>query len=275
MATGPARRLGAFEFARVQLIACAALMALLCSLLGLWAGVTWSYWPHFVASVVIGIIPANLAMVACLRRGGPRRTELLLTAKPVIVAAMAFIWLGEVPTGTDLLGALIVMAGIILAILYGSAEGAESDRMDGPLWPVIGLGLLAASAIGFGFLVMKPAMLAGTDPLAVTAIRLMLAAFVMSVIGLWPSPVTRPAPDMTPALLGRTILPGVIGYILSSSLLLYAFAVLDAGVASALGSLSPVLILPILWWVDGKRPRLMGWIGALLAVLGTGVIVAL
>jgi drug/metabolite transporter (DMT)-like permease len=190
-----------------------------------------------------------------------------------LVAIMAFVWLGEVPTLMDGLGAGIVVAGIVLAILYGSSNIAASDRMEGPLWPAIALGLFSALSIGFGFLVLKPALVAGTHPIAATAIRLLGAAFVMSVISLWPARALRPSQELTPALLGRTILPGVIGYAVSSSLLLYAFATLDAGVASVLGSLSPVLILPILWWVDKQRPQPLAWVGAALAVIGTGIIV--
>ena len=42
---------------------------------------------------------------------------------------------------------------------------------------VIFLGITATAFQGFGFLVMEPAMLAGTEPLAASAIRLLSAAF--------------------------------------------------------------------------------------------------
>ncbi|NKX36454.1 EamA family transporter, partial [Rhodobacteraceae bacterium R_SAG4] len=47
----------------------------------------------------------------------------------------------------------------------------------------------------------------------------------------------------------------------------------DAGVAAVLGSLSPVLVLPILWFKNGKRPHQTAIIGAGLAVAGTAIIV--
>ena len=120
---------------------------------------------------------------------------------------------------------------------------------------------------------MKPAMLAGTEPLAASAIRLLGAAFLISLIALWPSKIFASHCKLTPQLLGRTILPGFIGYGISSSLLLYAFANFDAGIATVLGFLSPVIILPILWFKEGIPPRPQAVLGAALAVIGTAVIV--
>ena len=117
---------------------------------------------------------------------------------------------------------------------------------------VIFLGITATAFQGFGFLVMKPSMLAGTQPLAASAILLLGAGFL---IALWPSKIFASHCKLTPQLLGRTILPGFIGYGISSSLLLYAFANFDAGIATVLGSLSPVIILPILWFKEGIPPR--------------------
>lgn len=275
LAQWPARQLGAFEFTRIQLIACAAIMATLVSALGYWPSIQWAYWPAFVASSVIGIVLGNLAMIACLRRGGPRRTELLLSLKAPIVGAMAFLWLNETPQMSDLIGATLTLCGVGIAVAYGSDARSESDATYGNLVTIIGLGVVATACQGFGFLVMKPAMLAGTEPLAASAIRLLGAAFLISIVSLWPASAFRPQASMTPYLLGRTILPGFIGYGISSTLLLYAFATMDAGIAAVLGALSPVLVLPILWFKEGLVPRLPSILGAVLAVLGSALIILL
>lgn len=127
LAQEPARKLGAFEFTRIQLIACSAVLASLCTGLGYWSSVEWSYWPSFALSIVVGVVLGNLAMIECLRRGGPRRTELLLALKAPFVAVVAFIWLGEIPSGMDLLGSAITLSGVGLAIVFGSNQ--KSDVM--------------------------------------------------------------------------------------------------------------------------------------------------
>lgn len=273
LAQRPARQLGAFEFTRIQLVACSAILAVVVSALGQWPSVRWEFWPAFMASICIGIVLGNLAMIACLRRGGPRRTELLLALKAPLVGVMAYLWLGETPNCSDLTGAAIALGGVALAVVFGSDERSESDATTGRLAIVVLLGFAATAFQGFGFLVMKPAMLAGTEPLAASAIRLLGAAFVISLVALWPIDLFRPQTVVTPYLLGRTILPGFIGYGISSTLLLYAFATLDAGIAAVLGSLSPVLVLPILWAKERIVPRPQAVLGAVMTVVGTTVIV--
>ncbi|WP_120501363.1 DMT family transporter [Roseovarius sp. EL26] len=273
LAQAPARALGAFEFTRIQLIVCAALLAVICTVFGLWHSVAWAYWPAFVVSICFGIILGNLAMIECLRRGGPRRTELLLTFKGVFVMIMAYLWLGEAIEYSDLLGAAVVLCGVFLAIQYGSDEVGETDHLTGSIMSVIVLGLVATACQGMGFLIMKPAMQAGTEPLAASAIRLLGAALIISVVGLWPAQIFRPQAEMTPQLVCQTIVPGVIGYAVSSSLLLYAFAHYHAGVVAVLGSLSPVLVLFVIWIKEGTPPGILAMLGATLAVLGMGIIV--
>lgn len=275
LAQWPARQLGAFEFTRIQLIACSAILAAVVSGSDLWQTVRWEFWPSFAASIGIGIVLGNLAMIECLRRGGPRRTELLLSLKAPLVGVMAYLWLNETPSATDLLGAGITLSGVGVAVFFGSDERSESDVPTGTLTMIIMLGVAATSFQGFGFLVMKPAMLAGTDPIAVSTIRLLGAAFLISVVALWPAKAFRPQTVVTPYLLGRTILPGFIGYAVSSTLLLYAFATFDAGIAAVLGSLSPVFVLPILWLKEGILPRPQAILGAAMTVMGTSVIVLL
>lgn len=272
LAQMPAQRIGAFEFTRIQLLTGGATLALLCTIFGLWDSVDWGFSPAFAASSVIGILLGNLAMIECLRRGGPRRTELLLALKAPVVALMAYGWLGEALSMMDLLGGAVALAGIGLAIFFGGKSAAPSDAVKGSLGLVLLLGVVAAGFQGFGFLIVKPAMQAGAEPLAISAIRLLGAALVISLLALWPAALFRSETEVTPLLLGRTILPGLIGYGLSSSLLLYAFANFDAGVATVLGSLSPVLVLPILWIKDGVAPRPLAVAGAGLAVLGVSIL---
>jgi drug/metabolite transporter (DMT)-like permease len=69
----PATQLGAFEFTRTQLISSSALLVIIVTALNGWQRVAWAYCPSFVAASLVGVIFTNLAMIACLRRGGPRR----------------------------------------------------------------------------------------------------------------------------------------------------------------------------------------------------------
>lgn len=273
LAQPPARALGIFAFTRVQLVACGAILVVLCALLGHWSTVAWQFWPHFLVSIVFGTILGNITMIACLLRAGPRRTELVMTTRGPAVAVIAFLWLGETVSGIDLAGMLVVVAGIAIAIQHGGNPASDSDRISGSLLTFVALGVASTLCQGLGFLVMKPAMQAGTEPLVASAIRVAGAAVIVAAIGLWPARFTRPLSPLTPKLLGQAVLPGVIGYVVASSLLLYAFANTHSGVASVLGSLSPVLVIFVVWLKEGRAPRPAAFLGAAVAIAGTAIIV--
>jgi len=271
IAHAPARQLGAFEFTRIQLLTSGFTMGMLAAIFGYWQSVSWNEWPAFLLSILVGVILGNLAMVECLRRGTPRETELIISLKAPIVALLAYLYLGETLTLSDMIGGSVVLAGIALAVTSG--KNREQSAPKGHTGAVILFGGLAALSQGIGFLALKPAMLAGSEPVALSAIRLLGAAFVVSLIALWPFPNTREKATLTPALLLRTTTPGLIGYCISTTLLLYAFAHIEAGIAAVLGSLSPVLILPMAWIVEGRRPSLQASLGAFLSVFGCAIIV--
>lgn len=169
----PLQRVGVFEFTRIQLLTSGAILCVLCSVLGYWQSVDWSQWPAFVVSVVVSVIIGNVALLECLKRAGPRQTELLLSLKTPIVAVLAFAFLGEELSFTEMIGIAIALFGICLAILFGSSDQeAEATRRSGGLVAIVVLALIAAASQGIGMLVLKPLLLSGTEPLAASAIRL-------------------------------------------------------------------------------------------------------
>ncbi|MDF1794033.1 MAG: DMT family transporter [Thalassobaculaceae bacterium] len=186
---------------------------------------------------------------------------------------IGFLWSGETLRPAHLLGGALAVSGVAVTILSGRKAGTTEDLAPGELAVVAALGFAAAAFQGYGFLVLKPALQAGMEPLAAAAVRLLGAALAVSLMGLWPAPGLRSLAPPSVGLLLRVILPGIIGYGGSSSLLLYAFAHLSAGVAAVLGSLTPILILPILWFRDGVPPRPAAVAGAGLVVVGTALVV--
>jgi drug/metabolite transporter (DMT)-like permease len=267
----PAKQLGAFEFTRTQLISSSALLLLIVTIGGGWSSVAWGHWQGFAVSSVIGVILGNLAMVACLRRGGPRRTQLLQAMSAPIAMMLGYAFLGETISLQKLTGAGLVLGGAGLAIMYGRGVN-NLEPTNGSLAWIIILGLVAAACQAIGLIALKPALVAGTEPLAASALRTGGGAFAIALIALWPSTAFQPATKPTGGLVLWAIVPGVLGYVVAVSLLLYAVRNYETGVAAALGSISPVLMLPMLWFSTKQLPPTQAWIGAGLVVLGTGFI---
>ncbi len=271
LAHAPAKQLGAFEFTRTQLISSSALLLLIASIAGAWSSVAWDHWRGFATSSVVGVILGNLAMVACLQRGGPRRTQLLAAMSAPIAMVLGYVFLGETISPQKLVGAALALGGAGLAIIYGRGA-VDLEPANGSLPGIVILGLASATCQAIGLIALKPARLAGTEPLAASALRTTGGAFAMALIALWPLAAFQPATKPTGRLILRAMLPGFLGYVVAVSLLLYAIRSYETGVAAALGSVSPIIMLPMIWFGTKRRPPLRAWIGAVLVVLGTGLI---
>ena len=60
--------------------------------------------------------------------------------------------------------------------------------------------------------------------------------------------------------------------VIGMTLILQALKTGDAGLIGMLSSVSPVLVVPLLWLVYKRRPAVGAWIGASLTVAGTVLI---
>lgn len=273
IAHAPARQLGAFEFTRTQLISASALLLLIVTIAGVWPSVTWEHWRGFAVSSLVGVVLGNLALIACLRRGGPRRTQLLQAMSAPIAMLLGYVFLDEAISPQKLAGAALAVAGAGLAILYGRGA-SRLEPTDGALAWVVILGVLSATCQAIGLIALKPMLVAGTEPLAASALRTGGGALAMALIALWPAAAFQPVTKPTGRIVLWAIIPGVLGYVIAVSLLLYAVRNSETGIAAALGSISPVIMLPMLWFSTRQRPPAQAWIGACLVVLGTGLISA-
>jgi drug/metabolite transporter (DMT)-like permease len=268
----PATQLGAFEFTRTQLISSFALLIAIVTAFNGWQSVSWVHWPSFVAASLIGVVFTNLAMIACLRRGGPRRMQLLVSMSAPFAALLGFLFLGESMSPRKFIGVGLAFSGLLLAILFGRRDQHRVEAVQGSLAVVIALGLFAAICNAVGLIALKPALLAGTDPLAATALRTGGGALVLSVVALWPAEAFETPAKRMPSVVLRAILAGFVGYIAAVSLQLYALRSYDAGIVAVLSSMAPVVMLPMIWTRRGAPPPLSAWLGAILAVLGAGII---
>ncbi len=288
----PARTLGVLHFTRIQLIASSLLLGLIVYFAGTWGTIAWDYWPELTVSILVSVVLGNLFMVACLRRGGPRRMQLLFALNAPMAAVLGYVFFGETLSLQMSFGCLLALVGVVLAILYGShskvplIEGRQLGRgkiglgnfetVQGPIAWVVIFGLLSASCQAIGLIAIKPVMLAGTDPLAASFIRTGGAAIVLLIV----SPLLMLKTKATGAsttkisckLLGWTILPGFMGYVCAVSMLLYALNNYETGVVAVLGSTAPVMLLPMIWWRTKQCPLLPAWVGAALTIVGAGLI---
>ncbi len=283
------RRLGAGTVNLVRsMLALGPLLALNLLLLGQgWPDAPWQALGWLALSGVVGLAFGDQFLFAALVDIGPRLSVLLMTLAPVFAAIAGLIMLGEKIAGTALLGMAVTLGGIAWVVAERPAPG---DARASSLPPAVRtrgivLGVLAAAAQGIGVVLAKQGMVgsdATVEPLAAQLVRMSggVTALVIAwtVVGprRWLAGIdlrggqVRITRTAVVGLVGGTLLGPVLGVWMS----LVAVKALDAGVASTLMALSPVLVLPIARLVDRQPIGSRAAIGAVVAVAGVILLAA-
>ncbi|MDK9779293.1 MULTISPECIES: DMT family transporter [unclassified Vibrio] len=271
----PAQHLGAFAYSRWRMGCTAVILSTMAWITGGWLSVSTEHVTPMMASGLIGIFIGDTALFACLNRMGPRQAGLLFSCHAVFSALLGYFLFSESMTGIELIGAALVFSGVVMAIFYGRRGQASNalETIKGNVWIGVGLGLTAAICQALGGIIAKPVMQTSVDPIAASAIR-MISAFVahciLLVIGV---KVARATQTITWKVFGITALNGFLAMAIGMTLILYALREGNVGMVALLSSTTPIMLLPLLWVYTKKRPNRFAWLGAALAVIGTGILV--
>lgn len=269
--------MGAFAFTRWRMAFASVALWAAALAGGGWQALTGESVALLVASGLVGIFVGDTALFVCMNRLGPRRSGVLFATHSLFSVVLAWLWLGERIAGWQLLGCALLAGGVMMAIALGKREGESHqwENTQGRLATGIALGLLAALGQALATLMLKPLMSSGAvDAITASAVR-MSAGFGAHALlwGLGLS-ITRLKHPLRRQDLLNTFASAGVSMVLGMTLVLKALESGSAGIVAMLSSVSPVLLLPLLWAVYRRRPALGAWCGAVLAVAGCALIFA-
>lgn len=267
-------RMGAFAFTRWRMVFAALLLGAIVLATGGWRSLGWDALGLLVLSGVIGIFVGDTALFACMNRLGPRRAGILFATHALFSALLAALFLGESITGWALLGSAMLVSGVMAAIAFGKREDEAHhwEATRGRLAVGILLGLLSALGQSVGTLILKPAMEGGLDPVAGSAVRMAAGFGSHALLWLTGWQATRVQQPLRWQDLAYTFASAALALALGMTLILKALQHGSAGLVGMLSSVTPVILLPLLWWRLGRRPAAGAWWGAALAVAGCALI---
>lgn len=269
----PARHLGAFAYSRWRMFLVTLMLGTMSLFTGGWQTLSTSTLPLLALSGLVGIFIGDTALFACMNRLGPRRSGLLFSCHALFSALLGLWLFNEQLTGWRLLGALLVFSGVMLAILFGRRSSSAWEQIRGSLAVGIGLGLTAAFCQSVGAIIAKPVMMSGeVDAVSASGIRMGSALLAHCALRLVRLPLAMPLKPVTPRILGMIAVNGFLAMALGMTLILVALREGEVGMVAILSSTTPVILLPLLWWHSGVRPSAAAWGGALLATLGTALV---
>lgn len=271
-----------------RLLVAATLLGLFAHTLG--HGFTSASTGWFVLSGIIGMGLGDLGVYAALPLLGSRLTVLMTQCLAAPIAALGeWLWLGTRLTLTHVVWGLVILAGVAFALMPSRSNPARVAIK--PLGFLFGV--IAACGQGFGALVSRKgvnvAEAAGEAAHNATfglnaAYQRILAGLVFT--SLWflvlhlvrrrastPSAPSDPATTATPAASPR-IQPrlifanGLIGPVLGVGCYQWALATTPSGLVLPIAATTPLLAIPLAYWLEGDRPTRRALIGGVLAVAG-------
>lgn len=261
-------RLPLLDLARLQMGAAFLMTAVASLAVGGWRTVEFWQFGFLALSSLFGIIIASTTYLAAIYTAGPRMTALLFSLTAPFAVLLGYVFLDETLNLRQGVGIACVLAGVLLALGGRSSARAKASVS----WIGIGFGVVTAFGQALGSLAARPAMASGVEPFSAMAVRSGVAALFFLLLMFVPHPALKPAAHITRRSLGFAVGSAFFGVGLGMSLLMAALALGSVGIVSTLSSMTPVVILPMVWARTGNVPPASAWIGAALAVLGTGLI---
>ena len=264
-------RFGSLHFNRLRMLAAAFLLVVMIVLTDGSFVLPMAFWQPVLLSAVVGVVLGDYFLFVAMRRLGPRRTAILFAGNAPIAAILSWLFLDEILSAVQILAILVGFAGICFAIIYGKRRDLLHiwEAITPPLWIGLAAGFLAATGQAIGVLMLRPVMHAGADPLLVGLIRVSVAALIFWLS--WPFDRRKSEHPLLPdARMSMLILAnGFFGLSFGVFLLLKALEIGSVAEVTILSSVSPVMILPFVWYKTGKCPPWGAWLGALLVVAST------
>lgn len=240
-----------------------------------------SAWAWLALSGLVGFVVGDLALFRAFVVIGARLSMLIMCLAPPLTAVFGRVFLGEQLSASQVAGMALTVGGVAWTLLERSPAGPPPDpstppgarrRLSARAW---GVALAVVGAIGQagGLVLSKVGMADLADPFAATQIRVLagIAGFsaLFFVARWWPRVVAARRDLRT---LGITTVGSFFGPFLGVSLSLLAVHRTQAGVAAALMSVVPVLMIPVAFIAFRERVTVRSVVGTLLAVAGVIVL---
>lgn len=271
----PVLALGSLHFNRVRMVVASLWLVPMLLLSGAPIAIDSAHIVPIILSSFIGVVLGDYFLFVAMRRLGPRLTGVLFAANAPIAAVLGWLLLSEAIGWQVILALILGFIGIALAILFGKRRGNTHiwEQLVHPLWIGIGAGLLAALGQALGVLILRPVMAEGASPWMVSFLRVLFAAACLWLT--YPfDKSARSLPLLPNKSLSLYIIGnGFFGLSFGVALMLKALETGPVAEVSLLASISPVLVLPFIWWQTKLVPPLGAWVGAALVVISSYLLI--
>ena len=240
-------------------------------------------WIWLGLSALVGYVFGDYCLFNCYLYIGPRFGQLLMTLAPPMAAVAGWIMLGETLGWKAILAMGVTLLGIAISIL--SRDGGHHFKLDLPLKGVL-LGIGAGIGQGVGLVLSKigmqyyeaaipadaPSLMEGMLPFASTMMRAIVGGIGFFAILLLQKDFGKlKSAVKDPVAMRYASIITLFGPVLGVSLSLMAVRYANAGIASTLMALTPVIIIFPEVLIEKKRIRFKEIVGLAVTIAGVAL----
>jgi drug/metabolite transporter (DMT)-like permease len=230
-----------------------------------------SRWLWLSLSGVIGLSLGDAFLFQSMVSVGTRLGSLLLSLAPIFGSIIAWIFFGEVLSILQIMGIVLALAGIAWVV---ASHQEPPDTPHGHTQRGVIFGILAGLGQAVGLVLSKQGMSGDFSAFQANAIRMLAAVSFSWVWATVSGKVGSTFQELhgKPRILGLLALGAFVGPVLGVTSSLLAIQYVEIGIASTLNSLTPVIILPISYFVLKEKVGWQAIVGTLLAIAGVTIL---
>jgi drug/metabolite transporter (DMT)-like permease len=240
-------------------------------------------WLWLGLSALVGYVFGDFCLFNSYIHIGPRFGQLFMTLAPPMAAVAGWIMLGETLSWKSILAMAVTLCGIAISIL--SRDSGQHLKLDLPLKGIL-LGIGAGVGQGVGLVLSKvgmqhyaaalpadaPAMMESMLPFASTMLRAIVGGLgFLLILGFQKDFSKLRDAIKDPVAMKYASIITIFGPALGVSLSLMAVRYANAGIASTLMALTPVIILLPEVLINKKKLRLKEIIGLAVSIAGVAM----
>jgi drug/metabolite transporter (DMT)-like permease len=224
-------------------------------------------------SGVIGLVIGDAMLFQALVWVGPRISMLLMSLSPIFAGLASWVVLGEPLSGFQFLAITVTIGGIVWVIWERGANGEQHGYNRNYLRGIL-FGLGGALGQALGLVTSKLGLYGEFSALSGTLIRMATAAIIMWVLALVQGQALATIKRVQHHRQALSLILGgaFFGPFLGVWLSLVAVQRAKVGIASTLMSLSPIVLLPISYFVFKERINLSKVLGTIVALSGVAML---
>lgn len=229
-----------------------------------------SQFTNLIISGVIGLVIGDSFLFKSYQMIGARISMLLMALSPAMSAILAFIFLNETISLLGIIGIMITISGIALVVLERNVNSKYKITTLGIFY-----GLLGALGQAGGLIFAKFAFNEGhITGFVATFIRVVSSVIIflpiLLIIKKYKNPYKLFYKDKS--AFGVTLIGTILGPFLGITFSLIAIENTKVGIAATLMSTMPIIMLPMVKYIQKENLSWRAILGAIIAVAGIGLI---